>query len=237
MKIKKCAHPQAFELLQARRDAAIVAGQPFVERPHYYEHTESGQQYYELFGCVGWPNAITDKNKASNKPGYIAVVGIVKGKAGPEKAPFKILAEYEDHNIIGLFSEMIKMRAEWGFGLFPGLLQTWIGDESRFITELAMFNEELIRRGGDSQAILITPPDDFDDTKVFDVYIRAISQALDQGHQRLFYGGNTILKNRVREFLDKDPVIMGMGGLVHSLLSRTMWMDQSRENVFVMEEG
>ena len=147
------------------------------------------------------------------------------------------MAEYEDHNIIGLFAEMLKLRKEYGFGLFPGLLQAWIGDDSRFITELALFNEGLVRRGGESQAILITPPDDFGDPKVFDVYIRAISQALDQGRQRLFYGGNTVLKNRVREFLDKDPVIMGMGGLVHSLLSRCTWMDQARENAFVIEEG
>lgn len=237
MKIKKITHPQSYELRQARLDHAHITGQPMVERPYYYEHTETGQQYHELFGCIGWPNVITDKNKTSNKPGYIAIVGIIKNNTPPERAPFRIMEEFENHNIITLFAEMLRMRSEFGFGLVPGLLQTWFGDCDRFITELALFNEELMRKGGEQMAILISPPDDFYVPKVFDVYIRAISQSLDQGAQRLFYGGNTILKNRVREFMDKDPVIMGMGGLIHSLLSRTMWLDQARSNCFNLQEG
>lgn len=237
MKIKKITHPEAFALRQARLDQALITGQPYVERPHHYEHIESGRQYYELFGCLGWPNIITNKNSGPNKPGYIAVVGILKGIKPPEEAPFRIMEEFESHNIITLFTTMLKMREEWGFGLYPGLLQSWFGNSKRFIRELALFNEGLRKKlGKDNQDILITPPDDFDDPKMFDLYVRTISQAVDQENQRLYYGGNTVLKNRVREFQDQDPVIIGMGGLIHSLSSRMMWMDQTRQSVFTIKE-
>jgi len=237
MRIRLIAPPEAPQLRQARMDEAIVTGQPFFEKPYYYENIETGQQYHDLFGCVGWPNVITDKNKAPNKPGYIAIVGIIKNSEPVEKAPFRIMEEFESHNILYLFDEMVRMRNEWGYGLHPDLLRTWIGDSDRFITELAIFNDEFVRYGKPQNSILIAPPDDFGIPNMFDVYTRTISQALDSDTQRLFYGGNTILKNRIKEFMDKDPVIIGMGGLVYSLVRRCTWMDQTQENVFTVEEG
>ena len=235
--IRKISPPEAFALRQARIDESIITGQPYIERPYYCENTDNGQQYYDLIGCIGWPNIITDKSKAPNRPGYIAIVGIVKNKVPIEKAQFRIMEEFEHHNIVTLFSGMVSMRRKWGFGLHPGLLQTWIGDCDRFITELALFNEELVRYGKPNNAILVAPPDDFGIPNMFDVYTRTISQALDSDTQRLFYGGNTILKNRIKEFMDKDPVIIGMGGLVYSLVRRCTWMDQTQQNVFSVEEG
>lgn len=238
MKIKKIMpDPLNWQLYQQRIDEAHITGVPFIEKAHHYQNTETGQLYYELFGCVGWPTVITDKNRATNKPGYLAIVGVVKGKGLPEKAPFQLLAEYESHNIGSLFNEMVNLRGQYGFGQFPGLLQAWIGDESRFVSELALYNEDLMKSGGSKQAILISPPDNFNDPKFFDVYIRAISAALDKDAQRLFYGKNDILRNRIREFLDKDPVITAMGGLVYSLISRCFWLDHARSNVFTIEEG
>lgn len=235
--IRKISPPEAFALRQARIDESIITGQPYIERPYYYENTDNGQQYHDLMGCIGWPNIITDKSKAPNRPGYIAIIGIVKNKVPIEKAQFRIMEEFEHHNIVTLFYTMVRLRIKWGFGLHPGLLQTWIGDCDRFITELALFNENLVRYGKPNSAILIAPPDDFGIPNMFDVYTRTISQALDSDTQRLFYGGNTILKNRIKEFMDKDPVIIGMGGLVYSLVRRCTWMDQTQENVFTVEEG
>jgi hypothetical protein len=237
MRIRLIAPPEAPQLRQARMDEAIVTGQPFFEKPYYYENIETGQQYHDLFGCVGWPNVITDKNKAPNKPGYIAIVGIIKNSEPVEKAPFRIMEEFESHNILYLFDEMVRMRNEWGYGLHPDLLRTWIGDSDRFITELAIFNDEFVRYGKPQNSILIAPPDDFGIPNMFDVYTRAISQSLDSNTQRLYYGGNTILRNRIKEFMDKDPIIIGMGGLVYSLIRRRTWMEQAQENVFVVEEG
>lgn len=236
MRIRLIAPPEAPQLRQARMDEAIVTGQPFFEKPYYYENIETGQQYHDLFGCVGWPNVITDKNKAPNKPGYIAIVGIIKNSEPVEKAPFRIMEEFESHNILYLFDEMVRMRNEWGYGLHPDLLRTWIGDSDRFITELAIFNDEFVRYGKPQNSILIAPPDDFGIPNMFDVYTRAISQSLDSNTQRLYYGGNTILRNRIKEFMDKDPIIIGMGGLVYSLIRRRTWMDQAQENVFTIEE-
>lgn len=237
MKIEKITNPFAWELSMARRDQAIVTGQPLIERPFWYKNTETGQCFWDIMGCIGWPNIITDKSQ-TKKPGYIAVIGIIKNADSPEIAPFQLLAEAESQNIQTLFKEMVKMRNDYGFGLHPNLLQAWFGntDDERFNTELALYNEGLMKNGGEKQAILIVPPDDIYDSNVFDIYIRAISQSLDKDSQRLYYGGNNILKNRQSEFLDKDPVIMAVGGLVHSLLSRCEWLDQTRSNAFNIEE-
>lgn len=235
--VKIMPPPENWQLYQQRIDEAIITKRPFVERPHHFQNTETGQLYYDLFGCIGWPTVITDKNKATNKPGYLAVVGVIKGKEKPEKSLFQLLAEYESHSIGALFDEIVNLRGQYGFGLHPGLLQTWIGDADRFMIELALFNEDLAKFGGSKQAILIGHPADFGDPKRFDVYIRAISAALDKDSQRLYYGHNDILKNRVREFLDKDPVITAMGGLVHTLVLRCAWLNNTQKNAFTVEEG
>jgi hypothetical protein len=236
MKIEKITNPFAWELYQSRRDEAIVTGQPLIERPFWYRNTETGQCFLDIMGCIGWPNVITDKQ--AKKPGYAAIIGIIKNAGSPETAPFQLLDETESQNIQTLFKEMVKMRNDYGFGLHPNLLQVWFGNtgDERFNTELALYNVGLMKNGGEKQAILIVPPDDIYDSNVSDIYIRAIRQSVAKNSQRLYYGGNDILKNRVGDFLDKDPVIMAVGGLVHSLLSRCMWLDQTRENAFNIEE-
>ena len=57
------------------------------------------------------------------------------------------------------------------------------------------------------------------------------------GFKRLFFCGNTILKDRLREFKRDDPAVTAMGGLVHTLLGRTMWMGQREDdNAFNLKE-
>jgi hypothetical protein len=233
-KIKKIVHEYAWELLQARQDAAIVTGKPLVERPFYYENTETGQQYYDLCGCIGWPTEVSEKD--DGRPGYIAVVGVVKGKAKPQDAVFQLLAEAESKDIPTLLNRVQDLRAEYGFGLHPDLLQSWVGNPERFITQAALLNERLIEQGGDDQAILIAPPDDFYNPKVFDHYVRSLHSVIIPDAVRFYFGGQEVLKNRLREFRRDDPAVLAVGGLVHSLLSRCTWLDQSRENMFVIEE-
>ena len=92
-KIKKITHPFAWELYQAKIDQSIVTGKPMVERPFHYENTETGQLYYDLYGCLAWPSEVSDKDEGM--PGYAAVVGIVKSKKeeNPQNALFQLLME------------------------------------------------------------------------------------------------------------------------------------------------
>lgn len=236
-KIKKITHPYAPELRQARIDEAIVTGQPLVERSFWYENLETGQTYYDLTGCIGWPTQIDDKKE--DLPGYIAVVGIVKSKKeeDPKDAVFQLLAETESKDVPTLLSKMLELRQEYGFGLHPNLMQAWFGDPERFVTTLALLNERLVEeRGGDRQAILIIPPDDFYDTMVFDIYVRSMRSSIMPDKTRFYFGRNEILKNRLREFKRDDPAVMAVGGLVHSLVLRCTWMDQTRENAFNVED-
>jgi hypothetical protein len=233
-KIRKITHPEAYELRQARIDEAIVTNQPLIERPFWYE-SDSGMCFYDLYGCIGWPTEVTEKDEG--RPGYVAIVGIVKGKRAPQDSVFHLCAEAESKDIPTLLQHIIDLRSAWGFGLTPGFLQTFFGDPERFITTLALLNERLMQQGGDRQAILITPPDDFYVPKAFDHYVRSMHSVVVPGKVRFGFGGNEILKNRLKEFLRDDPAVFAVGGLIHSLLSRTMWMDQARENAFNIQEG
>ncbi len=234
-KIKKVTHEYAWELLRARQDQANITGQPLKERPFHYENTETGQQYYDLYACIGWPSEVKDGDEG--QPGYVAIIGTVKGQKKPQEAVFQLLAEAENKDIPSLLDKCLELRALYGFGLHPDLLRSWWGDPERFITTLSLLNEKLIEQGGERSAILVTPPDDFYSPKSFDHYVRSLRSVIVENRVRLYFGGNEILKNRLREFRRDDPAVFAAGGLVHSLLSRTMWMDQARENAFNVEEG
>jgi hypothetical protein len=237
MKIRRIdPTPENWLVRRAREDDARVTGQPLVERPIYFENVETGQKYYWIFGCIGWPNIISDKPKAANRPGYIAIVGVIKGnKRPPEQALYQILAESESHSVNVLITEMLRLREEWGFGLHPELLHAFYGDQDRFIMELATVNTLLTKQ--QRKSILITSPLDLDNPKSFDLYVRALTEVLNNQNQRLYYGRNDILKNRVGEYTEKDPVIVAMGGLVYSLSLQTPWLDVVGENIFNVEEA
>ncbi len=253
-KIKLITHPYPIETLQARIDEAILTGRPMIERPYYYTNIETGQDYYDLCGCIGWPSVQKkEQDDKDARPGYIAVVGVVRLKndaLNPEDAVFQLLDEDQDKDVPSLIEKWLVMREKWGFGLTPELLTTLFGDPDRFIATLAMFNERLIKKGGEKAAMLIAPPHDFYDTLRFDIYLRSLrsvfvpkpmysclSQTRTEPMPRFYHGGCEILKTRLREFTRDDPVVTAMGGLVHSLLMRMLWLDQSRENAFSVEES
>jgi len=250
-KIRLVTHPFPIETLQARMDQAIITRQSVIERPYYFENTGTGQRYYDLCSCIGWPSKQEQGEQQKDaKPGYIAVVGIIKPKqedAKAEDAVFQLLEESEDQDVPSLIEKWLVMRRRWGFGLSPGLLSTLIGDPDRFVSTLALVNEKLIRKEGERAAILISPPDNFYDTSVFDIYVRSLHSVFipkmlyarnpdGEPRPRFYHGNCEILKTRLRQFRRDDPVVMAMGGLVHSLLIRTTWMDQNESNVFNVEE-
>ena len=70
------SHPFAVETMQSRREMAHITGQPIVENAYWFQNTETGQLYYDIFGCIGYPPEISDKNHED--VGYVGVIGVVK---------------------------------------------------------------------------------------------------------------------------------------------------------------
>jgi len=233
--IKKIIHPYAYELRQARIDEAIVTGRPLIERPFYYEDTESGKLFYDLFGCIGWPTEDEDKKKGL--PGYVAIIGVVKSNRPPEKAWFRLMDEAESEYLIVLFQKIQEMRDKFGFGEHPDLLKTFIGDPDKNITDLVSYNADLERFGKKNREIILAPPLDMYDTEAFDNYKRSLETAILNKPERFAFGGNSILKTKHHEYRRNNPAVFAIGGLIHTLLHTTPWMDSQSENMFTVEEG
>jgi len=233
--IKLITHPHPIETLQARIDEARVTGQSLFENPFWLENTETGQLYHDLYGCIGYPTEVSEKE---DQPGYVAIVGVVRPDTSmehynPLNAVFQLLAEAESKDVGTLISRAVELRERYGFGVQPELLKVFFGDPERFLTTLALKNEDLIRQGKES--VLITPPVDFYESAVFDNYIRSLKSCLLPGSLRFYFGGNDILKNHLMEFRRDNPAVFAIGGLVHSLLTRCTWMSEAGDNVFAVE--
>jgi hypothetical protein len=239
--ISHITHPYPAEILQARRDHAHITGQSFIERPFWYKNSETGHAYHDLYACIGWPSEVSDKD--TGMPGYTAIVGIVRPNEelkhyNPVDANFLLLTETQSDDVPTLLGRCVEMRERYGFGIQPDLLTVWFGDPERFVTTLALRNECLVRQGDNRNAILVAPPDDFYVPMIFDNYVRSLRSCLMPGKERFYFGRNEILKNRISEFRRNDPAVLAVGGLIHSLLNRCMWMSQMEgSTVFSVEEA
>lgn len=241
--IEYIAHPYAWQLTKARQDQATITGQEMVERPWWYRHTEIGQCYHDIVSCISWPDEVTGAGEA--RPGYIAIIGIVRADESPEHidaedANFQMLEEFESGDVQTLLKKYLNLRQRYGFGIQPDLLTMIYGDSERFEGVVGLFNERLhSRTHNETNAISIVPPDDFDMPMTFDLYMRSLRSVLTADSLRLYFGHTVILKNRLREFRRDDPAITAVGGLVHTLISRCLWMSDTGSNVFTItsEQG
>ena len=236
-RIALVTHPHPWEVLQARTDESIVTGQSLIERPFYFKNTVTRQLYYDIMGCVGWPTEVSDRDEGM--PGYVGIIGVIKPKTEGkpvQDAAFQLLTERENKDVPSLLDTIIEIREEYGFGLHPDLLQAWFGDPERFITTLALKNERLTTGGKERDAIMIKPPIDFGNPMTFDNYVRSLQSVIIPGKVRFYFGGCEILRNKLREFKRDCPAVMAVGGLIHSLLFETLWMDSTQSNVFTVEE-
>ena len=234
-RIIKRAHPEPMEVLMSWTDEAIITGQKLVKRPFWYEDLETNRLYYDLYGCIGWPSEVNDRDEGL--AGYVAIVGVRRPRVENkpvEEAVFQLVTEYESKDVPILLDQAQKMRREYGFGIYPGLLESFFGDPDRFITTLAMFNEHQQMRASRPQHILISPPHDYYELKSFDHFVRSFRSTLMPDHVRFYFGNNDLLRSRLREFRQSDPAVYAMGGLVHTLLSDCVWMNQVRSNVFTV---
>ena len=215
---------------------ATVTNQEFVERPYWYLNTETGRSYYDLYACIGWPTEIQDDR--DGLPGYAAVIGVAKKDTegfNPVNASFQLLDEIFHEDVPTLLKGCLDLREKYGFGIRPDLLSVWFGDPDRFLTTLALFNEALVA-DNEMDEFLISPPDDFYVTKIFDNYVRDIKSVLLKETRRFYFGHNDVLKNKLRDGVRKDdPCVVAIGGLVHSLLARCRWQDSRGETVFNVE--
>jgi len=228
--IRQITHPQAYELRQARMDHAHITGKPMTERPFYYQNTENGDFYHDIYGCIGYPTEVTEKD--IGRPGYVAIVAVLKNTKPVEQSGFLLMEEAESKDIFTLFTHMIEMREKYGYGLHPTLLTSWWGDSDRFITTLARFNETI-----KDKEIMIAPPVDFQDPMAFDNYNHSMRSVITPGRVRFGFGNNKILMNKLQEVYKRDdPAVLAVGGLIHTLLLSCEWMDQHQSNAFVIEE-
>jgi len=240
--IKHITHPYAQELWQSRKDEAHITNQPLVERPWWFED-DRGQTWHDLYACLGWPTEVSDRDVGM--PGYAGIVGISRPRElddethyNPQDAQFVLLAEAQSRDVPTLLDMCLDLRGKYGFGVQPDLISFWYGDPDRFYTTLALKNERLIREGGDKNTILIAPPDDFYTPAVFDNYVRSITSTMIEGKVRFcFDQGCDILYGRLKEFVRDDPAVLAVGGLIHSLLNRTMWMTQAEGSTIFSVEG
>jgi hypothetical protein len=235
MTIKLITNPHPFSTLQARQDFAEVAGVEMYENPWWYKYVETGRTYYDLVACLGWPDEVTAE-KGEGQPGYAAIVGIVRpadaSKTGfsAEKANFHMIEEVQHSDVPTLLSLCDQLRRKYGFGINRDLLNVWYGDPDRFATALALRNEFLTRQGGEQNTIMVAPPDDYNLTNRFEIYLRALKSVIQTDNLRLYFSQCVILKNRCKEFKRNDPAVMAVGGLIHTLLGRTMWMGQREDD-------
>jgi len=239
--IELITHTEPWQTLQARIDFAEVAGIELYENPWWYKDSRSGRTFYDLVACIGWPDEVTAEH-GEGQPGYLAIVGIVRPVEEPEgydatKAVFYILDEYQHLDVPTLLNQCVTLREQYGFGINKDFLNAWYGDPERFTTALALTNEKLSHSGGEDTTIMVTPPDDYVIRNRFEIYLRALKGVLQPDNHRLYFGQNDILKGQLREFKKNDPAVMAMGGLIHTLLGRTMWMGQRQDdNSFNLKE-
>lgn len=238
--IELVAHPYPPEIMMARRDQAHITGQPLVERPYWFRDTESKLLFHDLYACLGWPSKVSDRDRGM--PGYAAIMGVMRPqdepieKKDPRDAKFMVLGEVQSLNVPTLLEQCLKLRKRFGYGVHRDLLKVWYGDPERFIQPLALFNERLRQEQGEGKEILVAPPDDFYTPQPFDNYARSLWSVVRKPEPRLFFGSTTTLKTTIEEFMRDDPIILAAGGLVHTMLNQTLWMEDTSSTIFSVEE-
>jgi hypothetical protein len=226
------SHPRA--TMQARRDFAEITKQPLVELPYWFR--AGNTELRGLYGCMGWPQKV--KESGINRKGYAAVVGVIKDDTPAPDSKLYVMEEIEDDSPENLIHGCVAMRDRWGFGVHPHLLRVFMGDYRPYELITARYNAKMIEQDeNDSQAFIIAPPDDFDQANAFDIYVGVLRTVFSRATKRLWLGSNEILANRIGEFTRDDPAITAMGGLIHTLLLRTPWMEQSTPSVFQLPEA
>ena len=226
------------ETMQARRDFAYITKSRLVEPPYWFRDTETGREYHGIYGCIGWPQSLSEKG--NERAGYAAVVGVRK-IAGQDAAEARMdmLEEIEERSGAEdlLIRACIEMRKRWGFGIHRDLLPVFYGDYRPFELVIAYVNTRMIEAGAkETDAFVVSPSDDYDVSNAFDIYVGRLRSVLSAQAKRLHLGKSEIIKNRIVSFRRDDPAIMALGGLMHTLLLRQPWLEQATPSVWRMPD-
>jgi hypothetical protein len=236
--IEFCQEKYPIETMMARRDFAHVTKTRVVEPPYWFRDTATGLEYHGIYGAIGWPQRLSERG--DERSGYGVVVGVRKIKGqDPGDARFDVLEEIQE--LSGseglLIKSCVEMRSRWGYGVHESILPVFYGDHRPFELVVADFNTRIAETmNNDRHAFIVTPPDDYDNAKAFDVFMGRLASVLAEKSKRLYLGNHDVIKNRIQAFKRDDPAIMALGGLVHVLLLRQSWMEQSTESVWQMED-
>jgi len=229
-------YPEA--TMMARRDYAHVTKTKVVEPPYWFRDTNTDKAYHGIAGGLGWPQRLSEK--ANSRPGYAVVVGIRKIEGqDPEEARIDVLEELEEESGSEglLIKACVEMRQRWGYGVHESILPVFHGDHRPFELVVADFNTRIAENSDDDKdAFVVSPPDDYDNPKAFDIYMGRLRSVLAEKSKRLFLDDGDKIRNRIKTFMRDDPAIMSLGGLIHTLLLRQPWLEQTTPSVWQMPE-
>lgn len=216
--IKKIS-PKRFDVQVEKHVAAITGRRSYVQ-PTYYLNNETGEAYLHIAGGVGWPHI--------GEPGYICIVGVIKGDA--EDPEFKVLQEFEGRTITRILATCLDLRKKYGGRRYSELFQYYYGDFERFWPTIAAFNSRL-----KGKELYFTPPNGFElknRLQVFTQQLRELLTPNEKGEKRLFLNKCNIARAQIASILQaeaatgdiyKHPVIFALGGLIYSLSESQPW--------------
>ena len=223
------------DTMQARRDFARITGTDLVELPYWFRDTKTDISYHSIFGAIGWPRKISERG--DDRKGYAVIIGVAKGNTDPARARFVLLDETEENSVELLLSDAIAMRKRWGFGVHKSLMRVFIGDHRQFEMVVANYNTRMVEAGKEDEALMLSPPDDYESPQAFNIYMRQLQAVLSKRTipKRLHLGQGSIIAKRITAFQRDDPAVFAIGGLIHTLLLRSPWMEQTVPSVFAVD--
>jgi len=226
-------------MTQSRTDWGLVTGKTDYPKPTYFKNKKTGHLYSHISGGIGWPG--------NRVPGYALIVGVIKTEM-PDP-PFLVLDEEEDSNVVRLLRKCVSLRDKFGFWESSEILRHWIGDSDRYDPIVCTFSSKLRKKEGEGEGhgFYIYSPDDFDRPDFFEICIRQIQMCLtpnSSGRKRLYIGKNNKLRNHLQNFsksirkqsIEDHPAVFALGGVLHTLIQRKRWLNNSGAEAFNLDD-
>ncbi len=203
------------------RHIAEITGHRYVPKPFYFKNIETSEEYFTIAGALAWPSM--------DHPGFAVIVAALKGD--PKEPSFKVLQEIESRDMDILVSACIHSRYKWGY---PYLLDLWYGDQVRFSTFLADYNEGHEQKNEDD-GFALAPPDEFEQPNRDEIYLERIRGLLmpdELGKKSLIIGPCEKIRSQLQNLpadaraikIEDFPAVAALAFAVHSLMATRPWL-------------